>query len=69
MEGKISHILDVAYAFQKYNRFLPAADVDIAEAFVSAIISVTTDDQPGWTSWSQESPENYKVLGNTTRLP
>ncbi|KAF4996281.1 hypothetical protein FDECE_12525 [Fusarium decemcellulare] len=66
LNGKASHVLDVAYAFQNYNQFLSEADVDVAEDFASAIINFVKNGSPGWAAWSQKDPKNFMVFGQTT---
>ncbi|KAJ3546564.1 hypothetical protein NM208_g1936 [Fusarium decemcellulare] len=66
LQGKASHVLDVAYAFQNYNHHLPPSEVQVARNLGLAIIAFVHSGQPGWPAWSENEPESFKVFGHTT---
>ncbi|KAM5353295.1 hypothetical protein ACJZ2D_016804 [Fusarium nematophilum] len=65
LQGKASHVLDVAFLFQNYNEYLSAEEVKVAKAFALAIVDFANDGKPGWMAWSQNTPENFQVFGHT----
>lgn len=65
LQGKASHVLDVAYAFQNYNEFLSGEEVEVAREFGLAIIDFAWNGKPGWNVWSEDGLDNFKVFGYT----
>ncbi|CAH0003205.1 unnamed protein product [Clonostachys byssicola] len=66
LQGKASHVLDVAYAFQNYNDYLSPSDVGVARDFALAIVRFVYKGQPGWPAWSDDALGDPGVFGYTT---
>ncbi|CAI6097553.1 unnamed protein product [Clonostachys chloroleuca] len=66
LQGKASHVLDVAYAFQNYNDYLSPSDVCIARGFGLAIVRFANKGQPGWPAWSEDAIKDPGVFGRAT---
>uniref|UniRef100_A0A0B7KAF2 Carboxylesterase type B domain-containing protein n=1 Tax=Bionectria ochroleuca TaxID=29856 RepID=A0A0B7KAF2_BIOOC len=66
LQGKASHVLDVAYAFQNYNDYLSPPDICIAKDFGLAIVHFAHKGLPGWPAWSEDALEDPGVFGHVT---
>ena len=60
-KGVAGHVLDVAFLFQNYNKFLPAEQKNVAESFASQVVDFVNGRAP----FPQYDPENggAMVLG------
>jgi len=58
LKGQSNHILDVAFLFQNYNKFLSEGQNAVAEAFADRVLAFVGGKEP-WKRW--DVPENKEV--------